>query len=78
LSDQGDQIGRTFAIWANVNFGQFFEVTYVAQILGLRFFTEKVDFLIKNALSYIFWAIFVSQNHLVALCRVDGDETLKL
>jgi hypothetical protein len=39
---QGDPIGRIFAYWAVVFFGQFLKITKGAQILGLIIFTKTV------------------------------------
>jgi hypothetical protein len=38
---QGDQIGRIFAHWAFVYFGQFLNITKVAQSFGLPFPRKK-------------------------------------
>jgi hypothetical protein len=40
--EQGDQIGRIFAHWVIVHFGQFFEITEVAQIFGVPISMVKV------------------------------------
>jgi hypothetical protein len=37
---QADLIGRVFADWAIVFFGQFYEMTKVVHIVGLLFFSS--------------------------------------
>jgi hypothetical protein len=39
---QGDQIGRIFARWVIVYFGQFFTIAQVARIFGTHISTIKV------------------------------------
>jgi hypothetical protein len=53
--DQGDQIGRYFAHWAFVYFGQFFKNCISSPNLLLLFLPEKVIRLFKapNGLGYI-------------------------
>jgi hypothetical protein len=63
---EGDQIGRIFAHWAIVFFGQFFEhyrsspnfpATFIHKKVAYKFWQKQLD---------TFWAIF-SQTHLVTL-----------
>jgi hypothetical protein len=65
---QGDQIGRFFAYWAIAFFGQFFEITKVAQNFGLlRYFHSSgcVLVLTKNGLGHILGYFFTnSSGHL--------------
>jgi hypothetical protein len=61
--DQGDQIGRIFAYWAILFFGQFFLTTEEAQFFGKLFSLVKniVLFLTKTAQA-TFWAMFFSNS----------------
>jgi hypothetical protein len=65
--DQGDQIGRIFAQWAIVYFGQWFENYIQSANFWATFFRDISYVLIftKNGLA-TFWASF-SQTHLVTL-----------
>jgi hypothetical protein len=64
-SPQGDQIGRIFAHWAIVFFGQLLKITEVAQIFdALLFKGERYKLILRKTGWATFWAIF-SQTHLV-------------
>jgi hypothetical protein len=55
---QGDQIGRIFAHCAIAYFGQCFEITEEAQIVGLLFSTVPIMYILtKNGLGNI-WVTF--------------------
>jgi hypothetical protein len=59
--DQGDQIGRLFAYWVIVYFGQCFEnlQKYIAQIFGLLFPRYQLCFSFdQKRLGYILGDIF--------------------
>jgi hypothetical protein len=67
--EQGDHIGRIFADWAFVFFGQFFLFTEVAQNPGLMLYLKaSYVIILKKGLGYLLYikAIF-SQTHLVTL-----------
>jgi uncharacterized membrane protein YuzA (DUF378 family) len=53
------------AYWAFVNYGQFFQFTLVAKILGLLFSIEQTIISSKSGWARL-WAI-ISQTHLVTL-----------
>jgi hypothetical protein len=66
--NQGDQIGRIFAYWTIVYFGQLLKMTEVSLFLGLLLNSGKRHvalILTKMGLAAL-WAIF-SQTHLVTL-----------
>jgi hypothetical protein len=64
---QGDQIGRIFAQWAIVSFGQFFwKITELSHILCYFFLSINCVLNLTKMRWATFWAIF-KQTHLVAL-----------
>jgi hypothetical protein len=67
-ASQGDRIGRIFASWVIVFFGQFFlEISEVAQLLELLFPRQKITSILSKKLGWAApWAIF-AQTLLVTL-----------
>jgi hypothetical protein len=66
---QGDQIGRIFAQWAIIYFGQFLKITEVAHILCCKY-KGCINFVQKTVWA-TFWAIFIetSSGHPVRRIR---------
>jgi hypothetical protein len=50
MNEQGDQIGRIFAVWAIAIFGQFFGYYFLGKKLHVFYFRQKKDWA-------TFWAI---------------------
>jgi hypothetical protein len=68
---QGDQIGRIFAKWDIIFFGQFSKLTETAQIFGLLLFSEKNVYLFWQKMgTAAFWAIFSHSNLVTLLVNV--------
>jgi hypothetical protein len=67
---QGDQIGRIFAYWVIVYYGQFYAKKYHrSKIFGLLLFMVKVMCLFSPKVDWVtFWATF-SQTHLGPIFR---------
>jgi hypothetical protein len=74
---QGDQIGRIFAHWAIVYFGQFFENDRRSlNFLATFFHDENFVFSLTEIGCATFWAI-LSQTHLVTLLADNGTENFR-